>query len=415
MKLYVAIIVMTLLTMKSFSQNDSLRSQIINYEQSSHDFLDKGRRILLDQIVKGDMFRAKEVKDLLLKENGGNVYSTFYPIEYIYILYWTEEYEELIDFIKQVDYTLPVSNSVRILAQTDNLFPTLFQQTVENKDLLLVFIKESNVSDMDKEFLVLQLEDILRAGQSGGRMDLESEQTAYINDLSDQFLDKFPNSPYESIIRETIRFKFEPSQWAFYWDVVGFGAVIPTSNLAEYFNTGVSMEMAFDVRYKKLVGIAGFGFSGHSLKKDVLINHVNWPQKSISTLGVGYLNAGYLLLDTKRISIYPYVGGGYSGFSASEVDIKEIPELKKLKFNSWFPQVGIGFDYKFKISTPYSVYNDMLFGDFDNRISVRYSYRMPNYGRSLESINGVYQSMDGFTHSIIVSWGFGGRGTNRVK
>lgn len=229
-RLLFATIFIVLFSLNSFSQNekDSLRSEIINYEQSKHVFLDKGRRLLLDHFEKSDMFKVKEVKDLLLKENEGNVYNTFYPIEFIYILYWTEEYNELIDFIKQVDFTLPVSNSVRILAATDNMFTSLLQQTVENKDLLLVFIEESEVSEMDKEFLVLQLEDIIRAGLSN-RIDLESEQTVYINELSDLFLDKYPDSPYDTIIRETIRYKFEPSPWAFYWDFLGFGAVVPLS------------------------------------------------------------------------------------------------------------------------------------------------------------------------------------------
>ena len=265
LKLLVSTLLIASLSMKSFSQNDSLRNQILNYEQSSHELLDKGRRLLMDYFVKSDLFKAKEVKDLLLKENDGNVYNTFYPIEYIYILYWTEEYNELLDFIKQVDFRHPVSSSVRILAQTDNMFSTLFQKTAENKDLLLVFIEESDVSEMDKEFLVLQLEDILRAGQSDGRMDFESEQTAYINELSDSFLEKYPDSHYETIIRETIRFKFAPSPWAFYWDMFGLGVVVPTGNLGDYFKTGGGMEMAFDIRYKKLVGILGFGFSGHSL------------------------------------------------------------------------------------------------------------------------------------------------------
>ena len=412
LKLQFATLLILLFSLNSFSQNDSLRSQIMNYEQSSHDFLDKGRRLLLDNFMKSDMVKVKEVKDLLLKENYSNVYNTFYPIEYIYILYWTEEYDELIDFIKQVDFTLPVSNSVRILAATDNMFSTLLQQTVENKDILLLFIKESNVSEMDKEFLTLQLEDILRAGFSN-RIDFESEQTVYINELSDQFLDKYPDSPYDTIIRETIRYKFEPSPWAFYWDIVGFGAVVPTGDLGEYFGVGVSMEMAFDFRYKKLVGIFGFGFSGHSLNNDIYINNVVWPKESSATLGIGYLNAGYLLLDTKRFSIYPFIGGAYSGISTSDDTVKETPELKKLKLNSWFPQVGIGFDYKFKM--PLLDYYGMGSDANWSRISVRYTYRMPNFGRKLEPVSGVNQPMDGFIHSIMVSWGLGGRETNRVK
>ncbi|NLN48231.1 MAG: hypothetical protein GX154_03930, partial [Clostridiales bacterium] len=345
---------------------------------------------------------------ILLKENDGNVYNTFYPIEYIYILYWTEEYEELIDFIKQVDFMQPVSNSVRILAQTDNIFSSLLQRTVDNKDMLLIFIDESAVPEMDKEFLVLQLEDILRAGQATGGIDFDSEHSMYINDLSDQFLENYPDSPYETIIRETIRYRFEPSPWAFYWDLAGFGAVIPTNNLSNYLSTGVCMEMAIDTRYKKLVSILGFGFSVHSLKKDMLINSAIWPEESSATLGMAYLNAGYLCLDTKHISLYPYIGIGYSGFSASEVDIEEIPELKKLSLNSWFPQAGIGFDFKFKMNEPYYAVGT---GDTSSRISVRYSYRMPNYGRKLETL----QAMDGFTHSIIVSWGLGGRSTVRAK
>ncbi len=412
LRLLFATLLIALLSLNSFSQNDSLRSEILNYEQSKHDFLDKGRRLLLDHFEKSDLFKVKEVKDLLLEENGGNIYNTFYPIEYIYILYWTEEYDELIDFIKQVDFTLPVSNSVRILAATDNMFTTLLQQTVENKDMLLLFIKESNISDMDKEFLMLQLEDIIRAGL-GNSIDFESEQTAYINDLSDQFLDKYPDSPYETIIRETIRYKFEPSPWAFYWDMIGLGAVVPTGNLSDYFSTGVGVEMALDLRYKKLVGIFGFGFSGHTLDDDIKINGVTWANSSSATLGLGYLNAGYLLVDTKRVSIYPFIGGGYIGFSTSQNVYKEIPELEKLQLNSWFPQVGFGFDYKFKI--PKLDYYEMGSDGSWSRISVRYTYRMPNFSRSLDGRGDISQPMDGFIHSIMVSWGIGGRGTNRVK
>lgn len=414
MKLFLAIVIIALFSMKSFSQNDSLRNQILNYEQSRHVLLDKGRRLLVDHIVKSDMFKAKEVKDLLLNENDGNVYNTFYPIEYIYILYWTEEYAELIDFIKQVDFRHPVSNSVNILAQTDNMFSTLFHKTAENKDLILVYIEGSDVSEMDKEFLVLQLEDILRAGQSDDRIDFESEQTAYINELSDSFLGKYPDSPYETIIRETIRFKFRPSPWAMYWDFFGLGVVVPTNNLSDYISTGAGMEMAFDVRYKKLVGIFGLGFSGHTLNKDININNVVWQNGSSATLGVGYLNAGYLLHDTKRFSIYPFVGGGYSGFSTAQNVYKDIPELKNLKFNSWFPQAGIGFDYKFNISMP-NYYTIGSQQDNWSRISIRYTYRMPNFSRSLEGRGDLSQPMDGFTHNIMISWGLGGRSTQRVK
>ncbi len=120
------------------------------------------------------------------------------------------------------------------------------------------------------------------------------------------------------------------------------------------------------------MGIFGFGFSGHTLDDDIKINGVTWANSSSATLGLGYLNAGYLLVDTKRVSIYPFIGGGYIGFSTSQNVYKEIPELEKLQLNSWFPQVGFGFDYKFKI--PKLDYYEMGSDGSWSRISVRYTY-----------------------------------------
>lgn len=408
---YFILLAFLLIPAAVFSQ-ETLRDEIMSYEQSRHDFLDKGRRLLLDSFEKNDMLKTKEVKNLLLKENEGNVYHTFYPIEYIYLLYWTEEYKELTDFIKQVDFNNPVSNSVSMLARIDNLYPTLLQKTVEHKDILIIAIQNSSETAMDKDFLILQLEDIIRAGTNSGRgIDVESDETKHINDLSDAFLENYPDSPYDKIIRETIRYKFEESPWAFYWDITGFGAVIPTRNLSNYFGTGFTMEMAFDVRYKKLVGIFGFGFSGHSLKQDIPINDVIWSNESPSSHGLVYLNGGYLLLDTKRFSLYPFVGMGYGGISADGEVTKEYPELEKLGLNSFFTQVGIGCDFKFKLPAPYYYMYSIPNNDPDNaysRISVRYSFRMPKYEMK-------YKGMDGFTHSIVVSWGLGGRTSRRVK
>lgn len=95
------------------------------------------------------------------------------------------------------------------------------------------------------------------------------------------------------------------------------------------------------------------------------------------------------------------MGVGYQGFSAAEKDTDENPALKNIKLNSFFTQVGFGIDYKYNM-------NGALYATSSHRISLKYAYRIPHYGRS-------YAGMDGFTHSITVSWGFGGRAMKRVK
>jgi opacity protein-like surface antigen len=398
--------------MNIFSQEDSLRNQILDYKDSSYEILSKGRRMLIDEFNKSDMLKVMDIKDLLLKENNGNVYETFYPIEYIYILYWTEEHNALIDFIKQVDYQAPISYSVRTLAQTDNLFQTLLQKTLENKDVVQMFIRDSQISDMDKEFLLLQLDDILRLSTSNKGLDTNSDETKHINDMSDAFLEKYPDSPYETIIRETIRFKFEPSPWAFYWDIFGLGPTFVTGNLSKSFDTGIGLGMAFDLRYKKFVSILGFDISIHEHKNDMNINGATWYKEDKGDLGAGYLNVGYLLLDNKKFSIYPYVGYAYTGISISDPEVtKNTPELNKLGLNCWAPQFGIGFDFKFNIFDPYSygLFNGSR--DGNSRISFRYTIRKADYTK----IGANIPAMDGFTHNIAISWGIGGRKTKRIK
>lgn len=234
---------------KSVAQEDSLRSRILNYQPSRHDFLDKGRRLLLENFVKNDIGKVTDIKNVLLKENEGNVYETFYPIEYIYLLYWTEEYAELTDFIKQWDFEQQVSNSVGILARVDNLYSALLQKTAANKDILNISIKNGLLSDMDKDFLTLQLEDIIRTGKNTRGIDFNSEDTKRINDLSDAFLENYPDSPYDEIVRETIRYKLEPSPWAHYLDI-GAGAVIRQNGLRAHLNDGFYIELSYELRYK---------------------------------------------------------------------------------------------------------------------------------------------------------------------
>lgn len=193
--------------------------------------------------------------------------------------------------------------------------------------------------------------------------------------------------------------------WAFYWDMIGFGAVIPQQGITHYLHEGPTFEMALDVRYKRTIGMVGFGVSSHTLKHDIPINGVTWQKGATTNLGFVYLNGGYVLYNSYRWSIYPFAGVGYSGFSAAEEDIDEWPELKHLKLNSFFTQIGIGVDFRFKMPDfPYNRSGDELPG----RLSLRYSFRTSHFENK---ING----MDGFTHSIVLSWGIGGRPSERVR
>tara|TARA_R100000935_G_scaffold793_1_gene2862 strand:- start:228 stop:431 length:204 start_codon:yes stop_codon:yes gene_type:complete len=48
------------------AQEKDLEQEILNYSESQGEFISKGRRMLLDKFLEGDISKVKEVKDYLL-------------------------------------------------------------------------------------------------------------------------------------------------------------------------------------------------------------------------------------------------------------------------------------------------------------------------------------------------------------
>ena len=49
-----------------YSQVDSIKSQILDYEDSKSTIISKGRKLLLDKFIEGDLMKVKEIKDYLI-------------------------------------------------------------------------------------------------------------------------------------------------------------------------------------------------------------------------------------------------------------------------------------------------------------------------------------------------------------
>lgn len=375
------------------SQNESLRNQIMNYERQDHDFLARGRQMLQDCLEKNDFEKVKEIKDLLLSDNDGNVYNTFYPNEYLFLLYWTKEYDELLDFIMHVNYLHPISNSLMDISANDGLFYSLKDMSVTNKHSLLNYIDESIISEMDKDFLALHLEDLLRSDLDSREINVDASHTDYVNKLSDEFLEKYPDSPYEVTIRESIRYKFEPAPLSYYFDV-GLGVNTPTGNLGNNINSGLSVELALDLRYKRLVTMIGGDLSIQTPKNNLNVNGESWQRGTELGHSLLFLNVGALLADDEKFSFYPFAGFGYSGFTMLES--YDSP-------SGWFPQLGLGVDFKIGKSKLNPYYGENL----SSRISVRYAYRIHNYSTISQNLEGGY-------HSITLSLGFGNSSRKRA-
>lgn len=383
------------------AQEDVVKQQILNYKDSEYDFVNKGRRLLADYLKDFKAEDAVKVRKSLLNEFDGKVSEVFYIGEYIHLLFWTTEFEELLNYLKQVDFNEPVSNNVATSAQTDNLFSSLFQHTSQFSDVIELDIKNAELSDMDRDFLLLLLKDMAVIIPSNERET--SPHTSEINEMADIFLANYLGSPYESIVREQIRLVYKESDHGMYIDF-SLGPILTQGNLQKTMGNGFGMDILFEYRHRKLTGMFGFGFYGLTLNEDVPVNETIWKKDAGATSAHLYLNAGYLAFENHRWSIYPFAGAGYTGFSAAEDDIKEDDRLDKLGIHSFFTQAGVGIDLKIKSLRDYN-YNSP-YPSTDSRISLKYTFRAPRLGRK----NDYF---DGAMHLVSLSYGFGGRSKER--
>ncbi|MEO6893493.1 MAG: hypothetical protein ABI136_00590, partial [Ginsengibacter sp.] len=96
MKKYFYLILLILSSFNLSAQKDNLQKQIMNYADTNVEIITKGRGLLAEKFKEGDYDKVKEIKDYLLKNIQNKNYVIFYPLEYWYILYWTQEYNDLL-------------------------------------------------------------------------------------------------------------------------------------------------------------------------------------------------------------------------------------------------------------------------------------------------------------------------------
>lgn len=384
----------------SFSQEDT-RSEIMNLPESDFNFVNKGRRLLGTYIKDGNIIEAKKIKDALLDEYNGELTEAFYNVEYIHLLYALGKYDVLLNYIEVIDFDKHVSSNVSTSAQTDKLRTILFENTAAYNDIMAIDIKEKVEDEMEKDFLLLLLFDIADTSRRG---TTEAQaHTEEANKLSNVYLAKYPNSPYDDFVRKHIRFEFKDADWGFYWDF-GFGGAVNSGELRSSIGGGgFGATMGLEYRYKKALGQFNIGIADSKLAKDININNTIWREGSSSTNASFALNAGYLLLENKRWSIYPLVGAGYSSIYADNEQTKEDPKLKKLKLNTFYPEAGFGIDFKLYIRDPFTMERSPF-----GRLSLKYKYKMYNFERK----DPIFK---GHQHFITLSYGLGGRPEKRVE
>jgi len=383
------IIILLLFSTNLYGQNDSIKKAILNQAETKSVIISKGRTLLLDKFVKGDYESVKKIIKYLDDETKESGYTAFYPAERWLLLYWTENYNEIIKDASNFDKDSFLADFQSKIKPAYDLLPSaVVNKTANSTGILETYIKNSKLNQMDKDFLTMHLNSLL-VGVKGYKNDQN-----IINDMTDVFLQKYPKSKYENFVRAIIRDKMIPSDWALAYEFFsGYGKF--TDDLDKHFSKNIPIGIAFDVSYKKwnLYLRDYIGFS--KTRYDIPYKSTTWGKGKQANIFIPEISLGYTVLDNKLVKMSPFAGFSGLGISSVKNDIEKNSKLEDVE--RWTTTYVLGLNFDFKIKNVKSRYNNGYL-----YIRLRYSYALPNFDKK-------YNNYGGNVHFITIGIGQLGR------
>ena len=391
------ILLLALATFSFYSaHSQDIASSIRNYEPSKSELISKGRNLVMDFYIAGDIEKVTEAYLYLNNKVADTNYSVFTAFEQIYLGTLTQNYSYSLNEIMRLDSLFKVQSEKRTrkVQPTDKqLGAKLYEFSYIYLQKIYKQIEASNLTVEDKELLKLSLNDIF--DNSNVTQNLRQKAQDDINQQCDSFLTKFKASKYEHYIRNQIRRVFKQADWAF-GEEASFGYLNTQGKTKNYLSDGLGFAFGVDGYYKRMAMF---------LRASVFINQVktNIPFENLSTLYAGTsanlsiveLSLGYQLVDTKNIAITPFGGIGGNFLDPTENTIENDPGLKNKELASLCTLVGVNCDIKFKNTS---------FNPSYTAVRLRLSYLMPA---------STLTPFQGNQLTFTVGWSLVGRNTKR--
>ncbi len=377
----VLILFLVVLSLKGWGQNEAIQNEILNYSDSKSDMIIKGRRLLLDKFLEGDYQKVKEVKDYLKTELENEDYAALYPIEYWLILYWTQDYQELIKNMNELEAPQRANFARKIKPPYDLLFEKIRDHSLTSQLFLQTQVKHAELEQMDKDFLSMNLTFLLM-----DEKDELAKTQDMLNVMADEFLEAYPESKYEHFTRTYYRQKFVPSNWGFGFEFFS-GYSLFTENLETRYKNQISIGVAFDVQYKRVILYLRDYIGLTKTKEDFPYDTGVWEKGSQARVYMSEASLGYVTIDNKYLKVVPFAGIASTDIAATEVDLTKKPDLDKveLEFTTTYA-VGLNVDIKLGRSkmpiVSFEAEQNYLF------LRLRYAYCMPQFEKNYDGVSG---------------------------
>ena len=393
--LFIALII----ALPGLAQQDSIQKEIFNYSNSRPELIRKGRSLLLEKFLEEDFEKVRELKTYLLHEVQNEDYAAFYPAENWLLMYWTEEYDELLTSVINFGEQEIQEFETKIKPDPQMFFQKVRLESINSLPQLKYRLHLSDLSEEQKDFLLIYLNYLLSDS------DFPPNGQEELNSMADEFLEKHPDSDYENFIRENIRFKYAPSKWGLAFEFFGgYGAF--TGGLTNHYKNNFAVGNAFDVEYEKLTlylrNYIGFSFT----KNERVLNGGVWKKGAQVRVYLPEASFGYRLIENNKLKLSPFAGIGAASISATDYDLERNPELEQVELGfSTTYTAGVNLDFKLKWGGDVLPHVDPVKNYWFLR--VRYGFASPQF-------DNPHSGYTGNMHYLTVGIGAVGHGVRRT-
>ena len=389
----------------TFVSSQDIASSIKNNKLSKSDIISRGRNLLLDSYVSGDIDKVNEAYLYLNDKVANDDFAVFNSFEQIYLGALTKNYTYSLKEILRVDSISVLNPSVRrkkpVMPNTELLSQKLADNSFLYLHRIIKNIDKSTLSGEDKKMLTLILNDIFSDNYQINTPEVKAKIQNGINLKCDSFLVAYPHSRYEHYVRNYIRLVVGPSEWGFGMD---FSIGYANAGLkSKYVDDGYSAGIGCDFHHKKLALFTRVNVIGTTTKKDFYFSPTAiLPARSSVTYLDPEISLGYETLNNKRITLMPFAGISEYFCDPIQNDQDKLPQLKDKELSSFCYQAGLNCDFKFRNKR--SILN--LINEYSYQcIRLRLTYLMPS--TSIPELKGN-QLM------VTIGWGLVGYAKKRT-
>ena len=364
-KIFYSIICLILINLSVSAQ---IEDEIKSYVDSSEVLVNNGRKLLLKNLLEGEIKKSKEIYQYLSNKTANQDFAAFYYTENLYINCLLSDWKEWIN--KAMGFRQYYrDNCYQNCYEIEN---RLYSQILKNTDLISSSIENANINEEEKTVLRIYLH-FLKTG---------TPDETY-NKMINNFHKKYNNSKFNDFFNNYMpRVKLKGS---FSW-IFGSSGTFPTGKLGDNFSANATFLMGMDFNVGKIFTSFYINAGTLNLKNPFYAitetDSLNFDKGEGFSYFEGGLLAGYFLVRNDKFHLAPYITIAGSSLESTKFEVED--DEKEIKIYNSFV-CGPGFHAELKL--------------FDFEQKNIYNYTYPSYKSFLSlKFEGGYNFITKFEH-----------------